>query len=91
MVFFIHVFIHVPFPRTPFLNNFRVACNSPKRNICDVHKDKIVYDASNTLGGSGGPLLNRNGRVIGMRFAILKGFGALNLADPARYAREVLK
>jgi S1-C subfamily serine protease len=60
-------------------------------HIGDVLKDKIVYDAATTSGGSGGPLFNRNGKVIGINFAILKGFGGSNLAVPARFANELLK
>jgi S1-C subfamily serine protease/DNA-binding response OmpR family regulator len=60
-------------------------------HIGDVLQDKIVYDAATTSGGSGGPLFNREGKVIGVNFAILKGFGGSNLAVPARYAKELLK
>ncbi len=60
-------------------------------HIGDVLQDKIVYDAATTSGGSGGPLFNRNGKVIGINFAILKGFGGSNLAVPVRYAKELLK
>jgi S1-C subfamily serine protease len=60
-------------------------------HIGDVLKDKIVYDAATTSGGSGGPLFNRNGKVIGVNFAILKDFGGSNLAVPARYANDLLK
>jgi S1-C subfamily serine protease len=60
-------------------------------HIGDVLKDKIVYDAATTSGGSGGPLFNREGKVIGVNFAILKSFGGSNLAVPARYATDLLK
>jgi S1-C subfamily serine protease len=60
-------------------------------HIGDVLKDKIVYDAATTSGGSGGPLFNRDGKVIGINFAILNGFGGSNLAVPIRYANELLK
>jgi S1-C subfamily serine protease/DNA-binding response OmpR family regulator len=60
-------------------------------HIGDVLKDKIVYDAATTSGGSGGPLFNRSGKVIGVNFAILSGFGGSNLAVPARYANDLLK
>jgi S1-C subfamily serine protease/DNA-binding NarL/FixJ family response regulator len=60
-------------------------------HIGDVLNDKIVYDAATTSGGSGGPLFNRNGKVIGVNFAILSGFGGSNLAVPARYADDLLK
>ena len=60
-------------------------------HIGDVLKDKIVYDAATTVGGSGGPLFNRNGKVIGVNSAILKDFGGSNLAVPVRYTDELLK
>lgn len=60
-------------------------------HIGDVLKDKIVYDAQTTSGGSGGPLFNDQGQVIGINFAILRNFGGSNFAIPVRYARPLLK
>jgi len=60
-------------------------------HIGDVLKDKIVYDAATTVGGSGGPLFNHKGKVIGVNAAILRDFGGSNLAVPVRYADELLK
>ena len=60
-------------------------------HIGDVLNDKIVYDAATTFGGSGGPLFNRSGKVIGVNFAVLHDFGGSNLAVPARYADELVK
>jgi len=60
-------------------------------HIGDVLKDKIVYDAATTSGGSGGPLFNRNGKVIGINVAVIKDFGGSNLAVPARYATDLLR
>jgi S1-C subfamily serine protease/CheY-like chemotaxis protein len=60
-------------------------------HIGDVLADKIVYDAATTSGGSGGPLFNREGKVIGVNFAILTDFGGSNLAVPVRYADELVK
>ena len=60
-------------------------------HIGDVLNDKIVYDAATTVGGSGGPLFNRDGKVIGVNFAILNDFGGSNLAVPVRYADELVK
>ena len=60
-------------------------------HIGDILTDKIVYDAATTVGGSGGPLFNRDGKVIGVNFAILKDFGGSNLAVPVRYADELKK
>jgi len=60
-------------------------------HIGDVLTDKIVYDAATTSGGSGGPLFNREGKVIGVNFAILTDFGGSNLAVPVRYADELVR
>lgn len=60
-------------------------------HIGDVLKNEIVYDAATTSGGSGGPLFNRDGKVIGINFALLKEFGGSNLAVPARYASGLVK
>jgi S1-C subfamily serine protease len=60
-------------------------------HIGDVLTDKIVYDAATTSGGSGGPLFNREGKVIGVNFAALNDFGGSNLAVPVRYADELVK
>jgi DNA-binding response OmpR family regulator len=60
-------------------------------HIGDVLADKIVYDAQTTSGGSGGPLINRDGQVIGVTFAVVKGFGGSNFGVPIRYAQPLLK
>ena len=60
-------------------------------HIGDVLADRIVYDAQTTSGGSGGPLINREGRVIGVTFAVVKDFGGSNFGVPIRYAQTMLK
>jgi DNA-binding response OmpR family regulator len=60
-------------------------------HIGDVLSDKIVYDAQTTSGGSGGPLINRDGSVIGVTFAVVKGFGGSNFGVPIRFAQPLLK
>jgi len=60
-------------------------------HVGDVLPDKIVYDAQTTSGGSGGPLLNRQGGVIGVTFAIVKGFGGSNFGVPIRFALPLVK
>jgi S1-C subfamily serine protease len=60
-------------------------------HIGDVLTDKIVYDAATTVGGSGGPLINHYGKVIGVNAAILRDFGGSNMAIPVRYADGLLK
>jgi DNA-binding response OmpR family regulator len=59
-------------------------------HIGDVLPDKIVYDAQTTSGGSGGPLINHDGEVVGVTFAVLKGFGGSNFGVPIRYAEPIL-
>ncbi len=60
-------------------------------HIGDVLQDKIVYDAQTTSGGSGGPLINHDGEVIGVTFAVVRGFGGSNFGVPIRYAQPLLK
>jgi len=64
---------------------------STQGHIGDVLGDKIVYDAQTTSGGSGGPLFNSQGKVIGVNYAIVRGFGGSNFAIPIRYADALLK
>jgi DNA-binding response OmpR family regulator/S1-C subfamily serine protease len=59
-------------------------------HIGDVLPDKIVFDAQTTSGGSGGPLIDQQGRVIGVTFAILKGFGGSNFGIPIRFSQPLL-
>jgi DNA-binding response OmpR family regulator len=60
-------------------------------HIGDVSADKIVYDAQTTSGSSGGPLINKDGEVIGVTFAVVRGFGGSNFGVPIRYAQPLLK
>jgi DNA-binding response OmpR family regulator len=60
-------------------------------HIGDVERERIVYDAQTTSGGSGGPLFNLQGKVIGVNYAILRGFGGSNFGIPIRYADPLLK
>jgi len=59
-------------------------------HIGDVLPDKIVYDAQTTSGGSGGPLFNNEGKVIGINFAMVREFGGSNFAIPVAYGRSLL-
>src|SRR5215471_4018883 len=60
-------------------------------HIGDVLPDRIVYDAQTTGGGSGGPLFNNEGKVVGINFAALRKFGGSNFAVPIRYGKLLLK
>ena len=59
-------------------------------HIGDVLPDKIVFDAQTTSGGSGGPLFNSQGKVIGVTYAVLKGFGGSNFGIPIRLSEPLL-
>jgi DNA-binding response OmpR family regulator/S1-C subfamily serine protease len=60
-------------------------------HIGDVLPDKIVYDAQTTSGGSGGPLFNDQGKVIGINFAMVREFGGSNFAIPVGFGTSLLK
>jgi DNA-binding response OmpR family regulator/S1-C subfamily serine protease len=59
-------------------------------HIGDILTDKIVFDAQTTSGGSGGPLFNGQGKVIGVTYAVLKGFGGSNFGIPIRFSEPLL-
>jgi len=60
-------------------------------HIGDVLPDKIIYDAQTTSGGSGGPLFDSQGKVIGVNFAMVRDFGGSNFAIPIAYGKSLLK
>ena len=55
-------------------------------HIADVTDTDVVFDAATAQGGSGGPLLDRNGVVIGVCYAVLSRFGGNSYAVPIRHA-----
>src|SRR5579863_9137222 len=55
-----------------------------------VGPDRLVYDAQTTSGGSGGPVFNASGKVIGVNFAILSGFSGSNFAVPISHATNMV-
>jgi len=63
---------------------------STQGHVGDVRRDRLVYDAQTTSGGSGGPVIDLNGKVVGVNFAILNGFAGASFAVPARNARELV-
>ena len=54
-----------------------------------VTPDAVVYDAETTHGGSGGPVLNRDGQVVAVNAAILPEFGGSNLGIPVKWLRNL--
>ena len=59
--------------------------------LWEVLPNTLVYDAHTIGGSSGGPVLNRQGRVIGINAAYLSGFRAINYGIPIRFGRELLQ
>jgi S1-C subfamily serine protease len=52
-------------------------------HIGDVTGDKLIYDAPTARGGSGGPVLNRRGQVVGINSAYIDGFSGGTLGISA--------
>lgn len=59
-------------------------------HLGDAVEDMLVFDASTTHGGSGGPVLGRDGKVIGVTAAYLRGFSGGNLGVSVRALRPLL-
>jgi hypothetical protein len=60
-------------------------------HIGDVTASDIVYDASTTQGGSGGPVFNKRGEVVAVEYAVLPKFGGNSFGVPIAYALELLE
>lgn len=52
---------------------------------------RIIHDAATTTGGSGGPLFNKDGLVIGINYAVFTEFSASNFAVPIGIIRDFLR
>ena len=59
--------------------------------VGQVTAASVVYDAETTSGGSGGPVLSLDGRVIAVNTAILPEFGGSNLGVPVAKARALIE
>jgi S1-C subfamily serine protease len=53
-------------------------------HLGDVVGDKLIYDATTAHGGSGGPVFNSSGEVIGVNSAFIDGFSGGTLGYSAR-------
>lgn len=65
--------------------------SSTSGHLGDVVEDTLVFDASTTHGGSGGPVLNREGKVIGITSAYLRDFAGGSLGVSVRALRPLLQ
>jgi hypothetical protein len=59
--------------------------------LWEVLPKSLVYDARTKEGGSGGPLLNYQGQVIGVNVSYLPGFSGGNFAIPIRFGQELIE
>jgi S1-C subfamily serine protease len=60
-------------------------------HIGDVSGDKLIYDAPTARGGSGGPILNLHGEVVGINSAYIDGFSGGTLGITAAELRPLLE
>jgi len=60
-------------------------------HIGDVSGDKLIYDAPTARGGSGGPVLNLRGEVVGINSAYIDGFSGGTLGITAAELRPLLE
>jgi S1-C subfamily serine protease len=60
-------------------------------HLGDVVGDKLIYDAPTAHGGSGGPVFNSKGEVIGVNSAYMDGFSGGTLGVSVDSLRPVLQ
>ncbi|MGA6988577.1 MAG: serine protease [Terriglobales bacterium] len=60
-------------------------------HIGDVTGDKLIYDAPTARGGSGGPILNLRGEVVGINSAYIDGFSGGTLGITASELRPLME
>jgi serine protease Do len=59
-------------------------------HLSEVREHQLTYDALTTSGGSGSPIFNTHGKVIGVNQAMLKSFTGSSFGIPARRAAEFI-
>jgi S1-C subfamily serine protease len=60
-------------------------------HLGDVIGDKLIYDAPTAHGGSGGPVFNSNGEVIGVNSAYIDGFSGGSIGVSVESLRPLLR
>jgi S1-C subfamily serine protease len=59
-------------------------------HLGDVVGDKLIYDAPTAHGGSGGPVFNSQGKVIGINAAYIDGFSGGTLGISVRVLKPLI-
>jgi len=59
--------------------------------LADVQRHQVTYDAQTTGGGSGGPVLGTDGKVIAINYAVLQQFAGNSFGIPAHLAIAILE
>jgi S1-C subfamily serine protease len=60
-------------------------------HLGDVVGDKLIYDAPTAHGGSGGPVFNTKGEVIGVNSAYMDGFSGGTLGVAVESLRPLIE
>jgi len=60
-------------------------------HLSDVIGDRLIYDAATAHGGSGGPVFNSNGEVIGVNSAYVDGFSGGSIGVSVESLRPLLQ
>jgi S1-C subfamily serine protease len=60
-------------------------------HLGDIVGDKLIYDAPTAHGGSGGPVFNSNGEVIGVNSAFMDGFSGGTLGVSVDSLRPLIE
>ncbi len=71
--------------------HFLIRPSATYGHLGDVVEDRLVYDAPTAQGGSGGPVFNSHGDVIGVNAAYIDGFAGSTLGISVDALRPLLK